>query len=345
MMFSILVPVYNVEKYVAQCIESIISQTFWDYELILVDDGSTDSSAIICDAYQNKYPGEIRVIHQENKGSLLARRAAISYAKGDYFVFVDSDDYIRLDALEVIHRAIVRTQADLILYNYTRIDHAGNANAHHTILQDNKIFSEKNKQEIYDRLLFGSSLNNICLKAVDSKLMDIENDYLDARHVFWAEDLLQTLPIVTKAERILYINEHLYFYRHNKESLTNSFNLGWFDSVHYVYMELAKYIKIWKLDDEYRMVLFKQKYINMMIGAIKQISLPSCNLTIEKKRAYLKKLAEDPYFIEVYDYSDHKLIDIKWRYIIMLLRKGRFSPLIYFSDLRRMLIILKWKFL
>lgn len=90
---SVIVPVYNVEKYLSRCIDSIISQTFSDFELILVDDGSTDSSGKICDEYGKK-DGRVKVIHKRNGGLSSARNCGLENAKGNYICFVDSDDWI-----------------------------------------------------------------------------------------------------------------------------------------------------------------------------------------------------------------------------------------------------------
>lgn len=92
MIFSIIVPIYNVEKYLRCCVDSVLAENFADYEMILVDDGSPDGCGKICDEYAGKYP-HIKVIHQENGGLSDARNAGIRAAKGDYLIFLDSDDY------------------------------------------------------------------------------------------------------------------------------------------------------------------------------------------------------------------------------------------------------------
>lgn len=92
MIFSIIVPIYNVEKYLRCCVDSVLAENFADYEMILVDDGSPDGCGKICDEYAGKYP-HIKVIHKENGGLSDARNAGIRAAKGDYLIFLDSDDY------------------------------------------------------------------------------------------------------------------------------------------------------------------------------------------------------------------------------------------------------------
>ncbi|MBO0454297.1 MULTISPECIES: glycosyltransferase family 2 protein [Enterococcus] len=109
---SIIVPVYNVEKYLKKCVDSILNQTFKDFELILVDDGSPDNSGMICDEYAEQ-DSRVRVIHKENGGLSDARNAGIDVAKGKYIGFVDSDDYIAEDMYELLYRNIIKEDADL----------------------------------------------------------------------------------------------------------------------------------------------------------------------------------------------------------------------------------------
>ncbi len=109
---SIIVPVYKVEPYLRKCVDSILAQTFTDFEVILVDDGSPDNSGKICDEYASK-DSRVRVIHKENGGLSSARNAGIDVARGKYLGFVDSDDYIEKDMYELLYDNIVKEQADL----------------------------------------------------------------------------------------------------------------------------------------------------------------------------------------------------------------------------------------
>ena len=105
---SVIIPVYNVEKYLRRCIDSILNQSFTNYELILIDDGSRDSSGDICDEYSKKYK-QIKVFHQENKGQAAARNKGILNALGEWIVFVDADDMIQCQMLEYLYRAVTST--------------------------------------------------------------------------------------------------------------------------------------------------------------------------------------------------------------------------------------------
>lgn len=121
---SIIVPVYNVEKYLPECIESILAQTFTDFELILVEDGSPDGCPALCDAAAEK-DGRIRVIHQKNGGLSAARNAGLDIARGEWIGIVDSDDYIAPEMYEKLYRAVQQTGADLALCDYAKVDEAG----------------------------------------------------------------------------------------------------------------------------------------------------------------------------------------------------------------------------
>jgi glycosyltransferase involved in cell wall biosynthesis len=110
---SIIVPVYNVEGYLPKCIDSILAQTFTDFELIIVDDGSTDSCGAICDEYANK-DNRIKVIHKKNGGLSSARNAGIDIAKGDFFIFVDSDDYVHPEMCSLLFENLLKYNADIV---------------------------------------------------------------------------------------------------------------------------------------------------------------------------------------------------------------------------------------
>lgn len=120
MLFSIIIPIYNVEKYLAQCIDSVLAQSFTDYELILVDDGSTDNSGKICDEYQEHIPS-IKVIHKQNGGLSDARNVGTEVACADYIIYIDSDDYLSdTSFLLDLNQVIIEKQSDLILYKFQK---------------------------------------------------------------------------------------------------------------------------------------------------------------------------------------------------------------------------------
>lgn len=119
-LISIIVPVYKVENYIQRCVDSILNQTFFDFELILVDDGSPDNCGAICDEYAAK-DGRIRVIHQENAGQAVARNRALDIAKGEWIAFVDSDDWIHPRYLEILLGNAQKNRATISICGHTRV--------------------------------------------------------------------------------------------------------------------------------------------------------------------------------------------------------------------------------
>ena len=117
-LISIIVPVYNVEKYVAECIESIIKQTYQNLEILLIDDGSTDNSGKICDKYAEK-DKRIKIIHKENGGVSSARNLGLDLAQGEYIAFIDSDDFVSNKYIESLYSAIEHKDAEIVLSKYS----------------------------------------------------------------------------------------------------------------------------------------------------------------------------------------------------------------------------------
>ncbi len=212
--FSILVPVYNVEQYVDDCIKSVLRQNYIDYELILVDDGSTDRSGMICDQYALT-DKRITVYHKENQGLLHTRRFGIEKAKGEYFVFLDSDDMLTDNALEIIANKITHYHCDCIIYGCKKMENGllGPETAH----TEECCLTDKN--EIYKKCLFSIEMNSMCRKVVKASVFH-DFDYNIYYGIQLSEDLLQSLEVYKNSESIAFINDKLYIYRTNPNSLT-----------------------------------------------------------------------------------------------------------------------------
>ena len=222
MLISIIVPVYNVEKYINQCIDSILLQSFSDLEIILVDDGSTDESGYICDTYADKYP-YISVIHKPNGGLSDARNAGIKAAKGDYILFIDSDDYIGKGTLQQIANRInvSHTKLDVIFLNAIKFYEDGSFVA----LNDGYIAEEINNKDRLSVLNHLASLKkypgSACTKLIRRKLI-IENDLFFTKNLI-AEDIDWTINLLTISENFAYVDTDYYYYRQNRKgSITNT---------------------------------------------------------------------------------------------------------------------------
>ena len=216
-MFSILVPVYNVEAYLEECIESVIGQTYLDYELILVDDGSTDSSGAICDLYA-KQKKQIRVYHQSNRGQLRARCFAIEHANGDYYVMLDSDDKLELNALSVLAETIERHECDCVFYNRKRL--FGNGLVKDPIYHIPEGYLT-DKRLIQRRALIEIPYNAIYLKCARAALFS-NLDFSEYYYIKHGEDLLQSLELLRTCCSAEFIDDSLYIYRFRANSIVNT---------------------------------------------------------------------------------------------------------------------------
>ena len=213
--FSILVPVYNTESYLEECIRSVLSQSFGDYELILTDDGSTDGSGALLDACAGTDP-RIRVFHKENRGLLHTRRFEIARAEGSHIVFLDSDDRFAPDILKILHDAFESSGCDGVFYGSLRFCDG-------RILDEDRLCSEpkiiRDKRELYRTCFLCDTYNTIWRKAVRAEVFD-GRSYEAYYNIQSGEDLLQTVEILENCSSVLLLPDILYHYRFNPASLT-----------------------------------------------------------------------------------------------------------------------------
>ena len=200
---SIIIPVYNTEKYIKECIESIIKQTYKNIEIIIVNDGSTDNSVNIIKDYQKKYK-RIKVINQKNKGPSAARNNGIKHSEGDYILFVDSDDWIEENMVEKMINSINNKETDLIICSYSQIT---NGKRKDFIVEERKNFEE---------YLFDSSVSGYsCCKMIKREC--IKNYFDEELNIM--EDLLFWYSNKDSIIIIKIVKDPLYYYRIHESSL------------------------------------------------------------------------------------------------------------------------------
>ena len=252
MKYSILVPVYNVEKYLQQCLDSLVSQTFQDFEVILADDGSTDGSGRICDEYAQRYPELFRVFHKKNEGLLLTRRFSLQQAKGEYILFVDSDDYVSPQMLETVDKAFSRYSCDMVLFNFIRFTEGkGDFWSPDIPMESGAVFEHEEKQELYRYFVLDKLFVNMWVKAIKRDRIDIDANYMD-KNVAKCEDVVQSLPLFDRCQRIAYVDEKLYYYRKNIGSMTLTYKENDFHDYVTSLRQTDKYLKQWQLSEKER---------------------------------------------------------------------------------------------
>ena len=204
MKLSIIVPVYKVEEYLGECIDSLLSQTIDDYEIILVDDGSSDNSGKIADEYAAANPDMIRVLHIDNGGQGRARNFALDIAKGDFVGFVDSDDWVMHDMYEKMYTRAAETGADVVVCDFMERFADGRESILPASLQDNWLGSA------------GSSCNKIFRRSLVGELRFPVG--------LWYEDFYFSAVMLLRSKHTEFIAEPLYIYRRGQESTMHNNN-------------------------------------------------------------------------------------------------------------------------
>lgn len=262
-LISIIVPVYNMEKYIDKCINSIINQTYKNIEIIIVDDGSTDKSSKIIDKYK-KIDKRIKFYHKKNGGLADARNYGLEKATGEYIGFVDSDDYIENNMYEKLYNNLIKYKADISVVNYN-------------LVYEKDFNYKKNFKEISDKLIILNKMETIKLLLDDNKFGNYAWNKLYKRELFnnikypvgrKMEDLGTTYKIIEKCNRIVYDPIPLYNYLQRNNSIVNTINLSFFEDTYILTYERFIY-----LDNKYgfikenhfntiRLLLFCYSFIN-----------------------------------------------------------------------------------
>lgn len=217
-MISLIVPVYNTEKYIRECVESIINQTYKNWEVIIIDDGSTDYSPSICDEF-TRIDSRIKVIHQANGGLSAARNAGLNLSQGEYIMFVDSDDVLPSDALEVLRNTLIVSKSDIICGDFITFKSYSELESIHLKSNDKfKVFISKDaiRDVLYQRVLNNSAWGKIYRRYLWDDVRFTQGIGYEDLDIFYR--------IFIKANKIGYINKIVYFYRKNMESILNTFS-------------------------------------------------------------------------------------------------------------------------
>ena len=216
MKFSVVIPVYKVEKYLDMCVQSVIEQTYSDLEVILVDDGSPDQSGLMCDQWAEK-DSRIRVVHQENGGLSAARNTGIRHASGDYILFLDSDDWWENNTvLETVATYLEHTSVDVVNFNYRK--------SYDGVLQSpyfDEMLPTSPGPESLSQIVQGDRwVNGACNKAFSRKMLTDNEIYF--RLGITSEDIDWTLRVALNAKTFAFVNVCVFVYRQHSASISHS---------------------------------------------------------------------------------------------------------------------------
>lgn len=214
-LISVVIPIYNVEQYLNACIDSVVNQTYSNLEIILVEDGSPDNCPEICDEYA-KLDNRIKVIHQKNGGLSAARNAGIDFAHGVFLTFIDSDDFVTSNYVELLYKGIVEFEADISIASFCTFTKEDELK----IQSNESPFAEKTKEECFKRYgAFNAELSmpfiSACNKLYKRDLFSSIRFPIGKLY----EDAFSTYKLLDNAKKIVFTSTYLYFYRLNPQSI------------------------------------------------------------------------------------------------------------------------------
>lgn len=300
MLFSILIPLYNNKEYIEECIESILGQNESDYEIIIIDDGSTDGGGEIAERL-SKSNKHIKVIHQNNRGLFHTRIVAINESKGKYLIFLDSDDTLAEGALTVLKNEVNDNSLDMIIYKFQKVGPSGKAKPEKKLFDHNTVFTDVNKKELYRKIIEGSSLNSICIKLIKKECFSVEQ-LIKLPKITMGEDLVHTLYPLTNASKVKYIDKALYNYRTNEKSMSYSFYTDAYKNSKVIHQMLFTYLYKWGMET-YK--LKSELYVRFLKNVSGIVLFSRANIDGKEKeyKMVLESIAKDEMFYEATKYK------------------------------------------
>ena len=231
---SVIIPIYNVENYIGQCVESVLNQTYRNIQVILVDDGSPDRCGSICDEYEQT-DSRVMVIHKQNGGLSDARNVGTDYADGDWILYLDSDDYLENNALEILVEAQKKYKADLVIGNFCY------SYADHEVVAESPYHGEVvfNNHDAMEALMAGKLQTFAWGKLIRSSIAKMYK--FPVGKLF--EDHFWTHLVLGIAENVTYINTPILHYRQRDDSISFTFNISRLDVLD-GWCERAKYLEV-----------------------------------------------------------------------------------------------------
>lgn len=306
-LISIVMPVYNVAPYLKECIESVLNQTYQNFELIIINDGSTDDSlSVIKEMFPIEYPSNIKVIQTENNGLAAARNLGIKKAIGEYLFFLDSDDFLETEFLEEITHHIINQKCDVIIFNYRSVSESGNKQQGQHSEYTSGIFTSEKLMINY----LEGNIQNYAWSYVATK-----NLYQKNNIIFPANKAYEDIPVFPKilyfAEKIQVIRDVLYNYRQREQSITKEKRTQ--KTIKYLsdYLSNVEYNRKWMLqhlNPNYKINVYKyciNHYFQILMIARKDDSFP-----YNKLLKVMQCIKRDARYLSLNDISFKKLVFI-----------------------------------
>lgn len=295
---TVVVPIYNVEKYLDRCINSIVNQTYENLEILLIDDGSPDRCPEMCDEWA-KMDGRIRVVHKKNAGLGMARNTGIENATGEYICFFDSDDYVALNAVERAYSRIENENADIAIFGMNKVDSEGCVIGSMIPNSPKDVYTGREVQDILlPRILSrdpvtGESYNlpsSAWSILISRELVERTNWRFASEREIISEDIYALLSVYADIRTAVILREALYFYCFNSSSLTHTYRSDRYEKNKYFYLRCIGLCKEkgYSMEVEHSCAA---PFMGNVFAALKQGALTTKNIFKARKR--IKSILDD----------------------------------------------------
>ena len=336
---SIIIPVYNVEKYLDRCVQSAMNQTLWDIEIILVDDESPDNCPQLCDEYAKK-DSRIKVIHKKNGGLGFARNSGLDVTTGEYVTFLDSDDFVDLFTYEHLYKIAKAENIDAVYYKFKRFNFENNIHESTPINDIIEYKDEEIKELMLDIIASEPSAKNDhkiqCSSCTAMYRMDVikqNNVRFHSERELISEDLIFNLDFLKHASKVTFNNGEYYHYRVNPISLTSKVRNDRVKKIKILYTYINDHITKWGLD--YNKA--EERNIRLFIGGCRN-AITNYLTNGKDKRKWIKEQLEMSIWNNVYNDYNWQQLPIYPKIFLLLCVKKYINLLFILSYIRKKIL-------
>ena len=335
---SVIVPIYNVEKYLRRCLDSLVNQTLADIEIILVDDESPDNSKEIYKEYLAK-DNRIKLVQKKNGGLGFARNSGLEIATGEFIAYIDSDDYVDVNMFKKLYDTSKSNNLDTVYCGYNNLDDELKVHSFSEV-DDLTIFSTKDEVN-------GVLLDMIACKpssplerkyrmsvwhAIYSRDL-IENNRIRfcSERQFISEDIIYHIDYLSKANRIAFIPDSFYYYCYNEDSLTKTFREDRFEKSVILHQELLRRFKV----EGYKESVYKNRVDRFIIGYARYtiVRLSKAAISYSVKLKILKRIYKDDVWNSMKYYPVHEM-PFKQKLVFYMIKYNMLNSLLFISKYR-----------
>lgn len=330
---SVIIPVYNTGKYLSQCVKSVIQQTYKNLQIILVDDGSTDGTSVMCDKIKD-YDSRIEVIHKNNEGLGLTRNKGLEYAVGEYVTFLDSDDWYELNHIENLVTVALEKSSDLVIGSRTRYSECPKEVYKKIELPIYGYYeNDKIKDVVLPEIVAPSPTSHldlgipmsVCFNLYRTDLIRVNNLCFVSERYCVSEDFFFNYSYIKKCSKIMIVKEYGYIYRNTPMSISHSFSSEQIDRVYNFYNEIQKLVFSEQITSD-----LKERVYRCSLSKVRSLlhRLVTSSISTKQQVSYIRQIICSHQVKDMIDNFDYN----KYRFslkVFTICMKYKFTLLVY----------------